>query len=210
MNAGENITNPFPGKYIIGLTGNIATGKSAVLRMAGEHGALVIDADKVVHEILNEDPAVQEAIVAAFGPQVRRADGGINRAVLGKIVFNDPRALQKLESMVHPAVQQHVARQIIDSPRRVVMIEAIKLLEGALRLICQQIWVTNCTRQTQLNRLIVCRGMDEISAGERIDAQSPPEEKIAQADVVIHTDGLYMETAKQFEQAWSRLVIEET
>ena len=93
-------------KTIIGLTGNIATGKSTIMRLAAGLGALALDADKVVHEILDRDTAVQKAIADIFGSAVCLADGRINRAALGKIVFNDPQGLRKLEQIVHPAVHQ--------------------------------------------------------------------------------------------------------
>ena len=193
-------------KVIIGLTGNIATGKSAVLRLAAEQGALAIDADKIVHEILDGDADVQEAVAALFGAEVRLPDGRINRPALGRIVFDNSQALQDLESIIHPAVQQQVARRINESQAAVVMIEAIKLLEGNLRLLCRQIWVTVCSRQRQMERLLICRGLDEKSAAARIDAQSSQEDKVAQADVVIDTNGLFIATQQQFEQAWFQLL----
>ena len=204
----RNLTVP-KDKAIIGLTGNIATGKSTIMRLAGELGALTLDADKVVHEILDNDTAVQKAIANAFGSNVCLANGRINRAVLGKIVFNEPQALRKLEHIVHPAVHQNIILHIGQSESPIIMIEAIKLLEGKLHLICQQIWVTRCSRERQLERLRICRGMDKATAVARIDAQRPQEEKVAQADVVIDTDGLMDDTRKQFEQAWSNLPVPE-
>jgi dephospho-CoA kinase len=204
----SNLTVP-KDKRIIGLTGNIATGKSTIMRLAAEHGALTLDADKVVHEILDNDTAVQTGIVDTFGSTVRLADGRINRAVLGKIVFNEPQSLGKLEQIVHPAVHQKIILHIEQSESPIIMIEAIKLLEGKLHLICQQIWVTRCSRERQLERLRICRGMDKATAVARIDAQRPQEEKVAQADIVIDTDGLMDDTRKQFEQAWSNLPLPE-
>ena len=192
-----------PAQLVIGLTGNIATGKSAVMRLAAERGALTLDADKAVHEILATDRAVQEAIAAAFGEQVRLADGRIDRAALGGIVFADPAALALLESIVHPAVRALLAERVAGSTAPVIMIEAIKLLEGPLRDLCRQIWVTDCTYEQQLARLQVCRGLDEATAVARITAQSPAALKIAQADVVIDTNGLMSDTVRQFDAAWS-------
>lgn len=193
------------GKYIIGLTGNIATGKSAIMKLAAEQGALAIDADNIVHEILDTDEAVQSAVAGAFGPTVRSADGRINRAALGEIVFQDAAALRALEAIVHPAVQREVWSRIQQSPSSVIMIEAIKLLEGKLRVICSAIWVTDCSRERQLARLQVCRGLDEATAVTRVDAQAPQEEKVRQADVVIDTGGLMEETREQFRRAWSTI-----
>ncbi|MCP4428914.1 MAG: dephospho-CoA kinase, partial [Chloroflexi bacterium] len=161
----------FSGKLIIGLTGNIATGKSAVMDLAAEQGALTIDTDKIVHELLDNDAKMQAAIAVAFGSEVRLEDGRIDRRALGEIVFNDPRALRDLESMTHPIVGREVAKQIDVGEPDVVFIEAIKLLEGALAKICHQIWVTRCSRQRQLDRLRICRGMDTETAVARIKAQ---------------------------------------
>ncbi|MFN2161899.1 MAG: dephospho-CoA kinase [Candidatus Promineifilaceae bacterium] len=193
-------------KIVIGLTGNIATGKSAVMRLAADRGALTIDADKIVHDILNGDVGAQEAIAAAFGERVRLQDGRINRAALGEIVFNNAEALAKLEQIVHPRVGLRIADLIQESTAPVVMIEAIKLLEGQLWMLCREIWVTACSYERQLQRLEVCRGMAKAAAEARIKAQSPAEEKITRADVVINTDGLMQDTEQQFAQAWTRIL----
>lgn len=190
---------------IIGLTGNIATGKSAVTRLAAGRGALVIDADRVVHELLDGDQAIQEAVTAAFGAGVRLADGRIDRAALGRIVFGDPEMLRRLEGITHPAVRAEIARRVAATAASKIVIEAIKLLEGPLAAACDQVWVTACPRETQLERLRVCRGLDEATAVARVDAQAPQAEKIARADVVIDTSGLMTATQAQFEAAWAGL-----
>ena len=192
-------------KFIIGLTGNIATGKSAVMQLAAQRGALPLDADKVVHEILDNDAGVQKAIANAFGPTVCLEDGRIDRPALGKIVFNNTQALQQLERIVHPAVHSTVVKIISESKATMIMLEAIKLLEGRLHGICDQIWVTTCSRERQLERLQTYRGMEKETALSRIDAQAPQEEKLAQADVIIDTNGSMIETEVQFERAWSQL-----
>lgn len=192
-------------RVILGLTGNIATGKSAVMRLAAERGALTIDADKVVHELLDGDASIQAAVVDTFGPEVRRPDGRIDRAALGRVVFGDAAKLRQLEGLLHPATRSEIAGRVAAADAPVVMIEAIKLLEGPLADLCDQIWVTACERATQMERLRVCRGMDEASAAARIDAQPPQAAKIARADVVIHTDGLMTDTQAQFEAAWQSI-----
>lgn len=195
----------YAGKVIVGLTGNIATGKSAVMRLANDYGALTIDADKIVHELMDQDATMQAAIAVAFGSEVRREDGRINRAKLGEIVFADPAAMQDLEAMIHPAVGKEVDARILASKQSLIFIEAIKLLEGNLRDICHQIWVTRCSPQRQLERLRVCRGLETEVAAVRIKAQPPQEEKVAQSDVLIDTNGLMKDTEAQFNIAWSRL-----
>ena len=204
------MSKQWPDKTIIGLTGNIATGKSAVMRLAAEKGALTLDADKIVHEILENDPSMQAAVAVAFGPDVRRSDGRIDRAALASIVFTDEEALRDLELMLHPAVRQEIVRRINESEEQTVMLEAIKLLEGELIEIIDHVWVTRCPRKVQVERLMVCRGMDAETAAVRVNAQGPQEAKVAQADVVIDTDGTMADTKAQFELAWGQLMGAET
>lgn len=201
----NNEPTVYAGKLIVGLTGNIATGKSAVMRMAADRGALTIDADKIVHELMDHDANMQAALAVAFGPEIRREDGRINRKTLGRIVFNDPQALADLEAMVHPAVRREVDKRILAAKEAIIFVEAIKLLEGDMASVCHQIWVTRCTQGRQLERLRVCRGMEAQEAKNRIKGQASQDEKVAQADVVIDTNGLMRDTELQFNMAWSRL-----
>jgi len=175
------------------------------MRLAAEQGAFTIDADKVVHELMDYDSDIQAAIAVAFGSEVRLENGRIDRKKLGAIVFNDPAALKDLENMVHPAVRQVLAQRILESEASVVVIEAIKLLEGELVKACHQVWVTRCSKQRQLQRLMICRGLDADTATVRVKAQPPQEEKVAMADAVIDTDGLMTETEAQFAAVWRRL-----
>lgn len=195
----------WPSKTVVGLTGNIATGKSAVMRLAAERGALALDADRIVHEIMDGDSKIQDAIAEVFGPDVRKADGRINRAALGTVVFANPDALRDLERIMHPAVRSEIVRRVEENEANVVFIEAIKLLEGGLARECDQVWVTRCPQYYQIERLMVCRGLDWESASVRVNAQSPQEDKVARADVVIDTDGTLADTLAQFELAWDRL-----
>ena len=146
MRSSKNQGRPprWPDKIVVGLTGNIATGKSSVMRMAAEQGALTLDADKIVHEIMDGDPSVQAAIAVAFGAEVRKADGRIDRPALAAIVFSDPTALRDLEMMLHPAVRTEIIQRVNESQAQVVFIEAIKLLEGPLVDDCNVVWVTAC------------------------------------------------------------------
>jgi dephospho-CoA kinase len=196
----------WPNKFIIGLTGNIATGKSVIMEMAASQGALAIDADQVVHYLLNNDFEVQDAIEATFGSVVRNSDLTINRDRLGAVVFRNQDQLSILESIIHPAVRRKLLSLIDESEERIVFIEAIKLLESGLVKECDEIWVTRCPRQVQIERLITYRGMDEATASLRVAAQPHPDEKIAMADVVIDTAGSMEDTAGYFDLAWQRLL----
>jgi len=199
------MSKEWPDKTLVGLTGNIATGKSTVMRMAADAGALTIDADKIVHQLLDGDGELQAAVAAAFGPAVRRANGTIDRTALAEIVFSNPERLRELERLVHPAVRRQIRKQIDDSDATVVFVEAIKLLEGGLAELVDQVWVTRTQRRTQIERLMVCRGMDAETAAMRVNAQPPQEAKVARADVVIDTDGTMESTREQFAIAWERL-----
>ncbi len=190
--------------YLIGLTGNIATGKSAVGRMLAKWGALHIDADRVAHEVMAPGGAAFDAVVAAFGAGILAADGTIDRQALGAIVFADAAALQKLESLVHPAVLAVTERLIETSSQPVVVIEAIKLLESGQGAGCDAIWVTTCDEARQIQRLMTLRGLSYEAARQRILAQPPQEDKLKQADVVIDTNGTLAETEAQAWAAWQK------
>jgi dephospho-CoA kinase len=189
--------------FIIGLTGNIATGKSTVLQYFAARGAQVIDADRLTHQAMAPGGLAYGAIIASFGQDILHADGMINRPALGKVVFADPAALQRLEQMIHPAVFTLAQQAIAASSAQVIIIEAIKLLEARnLVRLCQEIWVVMASEETQLRRLRETRGMDEAEARRRMAAQSPQTEKIQQADQVIHNDGTPAELEQQLDKLW--------
>lgn len=197
--------NPFEGKTIVGLTGNIATGKSTVMALAAARGALTIDADKVVHQLLADDAAVKAAVRATFSDAVFDEKGQIMRKRLGRVVFQDREQLEKLENILHPAVRRSIVGQLEATTATICIVEAIKLLEGALKALCTQIWVTHCSQFTQVERLKKYRGMTKEDAQMRVMAQGSAEAKIAQADVVIDTNGEQSATQAQFAQAWRNL-----
>src|SRR4030067_2368122 len=117
-------------KYLIGLTGKIGTGKSAVARMLADLGATVIDADALVHELQRRGTPTYDAVVAQFGSGILRQDGEIDRQRLGAIVFSNPERLRVLERILHPAVAVESQRRIAAAPTDVVVYEAIKLIEA--------------------------------------------------------------------------------
>jgi dephospho-CoA kinase len=200
------VDDPVP--YVIGLTGNIATGKSLVGRMLAELGAEHIDGDQLAHEVIAPGTPAWSEIAAAFGAfSVVGPDGEIDRQQLGQIVFSNPEALARLEQIVHPRVIART-RQLIEASRApVVVVEAIKLIEsGMARQLCDVLWVVSAPRQVQLERLIELRGLSRTNALLRLDAQPPPELKAAQADVVIDNGGAIDATRRQVERAWAEIV----
>jgi dephospho-CoA kinase len=193
----------WPGKFVIGLTGNIATGKSVVRRMLEHAGAFGIDADWLSHRAIEQDAPGYEPVVRAFGRYLLDADGQIDRSKLGNVVFSDPQALKLLESIVHPIVRQGVDYLARHSKHQVLVIEAIKLLESPLRETCDVIWVVTTDEVQQLTRLKKKRGYTEDEARQRMAMQSSQTEKVAHAHTVIDNSGSIEETWAQVKSAWS-------
>jgi dephospho-CoA kinase len=189
-------------KYLIGLTGNIATGKSVVAKMLEELGATVLDADALVHELQRKGTPVYNDIVAAFGPGILDREGEIDRKALGAIVFTDPAQLRTLESIVHPVVLIESMRRIMEAPTRVVVYEAIKLIEAGRAEMCDALWVVTARSDVQLQRLMRDRQMSEADARQRLEAQPPQSEKIKRATVVIDNSGSLDETRQQVTAAF--------
>jgi dephospho-CoA kinase len=191
--------------YCIGLTGNIATGKSTVAAMLVDLGAAHIDADCVAHQVMEPGGPAYAAVVADFGSGILRDDGTIDRKALGAQVFADPEALARLEGDVHPPTIVEVNRRIAQSDAGVMVVEAIKLLESGMAAQYDAIWVTTCPRAEQIRRLVEHRGYDRAEAIRRVDVQPHQAEKIAQAHVVIDTSGTLLETRAQVEAAWAAI-----
>ena len=191
---------------IVGLTGNIATGKSAVAQILAEKGALVIDADKVAHRVMEPGGPAYRGVVDAFGPGILAADGAaIDRRRLGDIVFADEDALQRLEAIVHPVVIVEVDRQIAEATEPAIVVEAIKLIEAGMHRRYDALWVVTAPRPVQIKRLVQSRGLTEKEAALRVDAQPPQEEKAARADRVIVNDGDLTDLQAQVDKAWAQL-----
>ena len=198
--------SPWPGKYVIGLTGNIATGKSVVRRMLEYLGAYGIDADALSHRAISKQAPGYQEVVDYFGRWVLKPDGEINRGKLGKLVFSDPEALTQLEQIIHPLVGQAVDVLARNAEPNVIVIEAIKLLEGQLKDSCDAIWVTDADPRIQLQRLTARRGMSKADATTRVEAQAPQALKVAAADVVIQNHESIDLTWRQLVQAWKETV----
>ena len=196
----------WPGKYVIGLTGNIATGKSVVRKMLEHLGAQGIDADGLAHRAIARGAPGYQAVLDTFGHWILGPDGQVERPKLGRLVFADAEALARLEAIVHPLVGEGVDFLIRRSTYRVVVIEAIKLYESGLAEQCDMVWVTYARPEVQLERLMEKRGLSEPEAQLRIDSQPPQEGKVGLADFVINNDGSFEKTWKQVVAKWKDLV----
>ena len=191
---------------IVGLTGNIGTGKSTVLRYLAQKGAHVVDADKLTHRAQLPDGPAYPAIVEAFGKEILNEDGSINRPALGKVVFSDAAKLAQLERIVHPAVFLLAQQEIASTDAPVIILEAIKLLESnnIVRL-CNEIWVITASEETQIARLMASRGMSRQEAQQRMANQSSQTEKVKRAHRVIDNDGDTEKLYEQLDRIWSEI-----
>lgn len=192
--------------YLIGLTGNLGSGKSTVRRMLEEQGAFGIDADKLGHVAMMRGTLAWDAIVQAFGTDVLLFSGKINRRKLGALVFRDPDALGQLESILHPAVGELIKQSLRETTASVVVLEAIKLVEAGLNLWCDALWVVTASQKVQLERVMRDRHMSAQDAQARLTAQGAMDEKLVLANVIIDNSYDLAATRLQVENAWKNTV----
>ena len=183
-----------------GLTGGIASGKSAVAAMLREMGFPVLDADPIGHKLLEPGQPEREEVLRAFGADLAGADGRIDRAKLGAIVFADPDRLAKLNAILHPRVAQILLKQYEEWERSGVrdaaFVEAALLVESGFVSHLDGLIVAWCEPEQQLERL-KARGMSEVDAKRRILAQLPLEEKLLRATYSIDCSGTMESTRAQ-------------
>ncbi len=172
-----------------------------------EHlGAYTIDADALAHRAYAKGAPGYQPVIDKFGKWLVTREGEIDRKKLGRLVFSDLEAMKQLEAIVHPLVRQAAEILIQRATQPVVVIEAIKLLEGDLRKVCDSIWVTNAPEDVQVERLMRKRGMPKEQALERARAQSPQSQKVAVANIVITNTGSYEDLWKQVSESWKEVV----
>jgi len=191
--------------FLVGLTGGIGSGKSAVAVLLAEHGAHVIDADKVAREVVAAGTSGRDQIVAEFGAEVLGEDGSLDRARLAEIVFTDPQARQKLNAIVHPLVAERLAATLAqDGSDGVVVYDVPLLVEGSVqdRHDFDLILVVEAPEQVRIERLVRNRGMTEGQIRARMASQASDEQRRAVADVVIINDGDRGELSAAVEDVW--------
>ena len=196
---------------LIGLTGNIASGKSTVAQLLVEQGAAHLDADRLVHEMYLPGTEVTVAVAAHFGEAVLTPDGSVDRAALGAIVFNDREALRTLEQIVHPRVGPAIAERIRavatqSNPPPAMVIEAVKLIESGRHKIVDQVWFVLARPEIQKLRMMEDRGRSEAEAEARLQAQRPIAERLHLAHVIIENNDTMDNLIQQVQTAWKELL----
>ncbi|HUN62087.1 MAG TPA: dephospho-CoA kinase [Candidatus Sulfotelmatobacter sp.] len=184
----------------MGLTGGIASGKSAVAAMLREMGFPVLEADAVAHKLLEPGQAAHDEVLREFGENLADASGKIDRAKLGALVFADPAKLAKLNKIIHPRVEEIVFRQFEEWQRSGVrdagFVEAALLVEAGIAHKLDGLVVAFCRPEQQMERLRA-RGMSEVEAKRRMAAQMPVEEKLKHATATVDCTGTLEETRAQ-------------
>jgi dephospho-CoA kinase len=192
---------------VVGLTGNICSGKSTVAGFLAKHGAVIISADEIGHEALKPFGETWRRVVDAFGNRILGADNEIDRKKLGEIVFGDPEALARLNGIMHPGMHE-VARRRIEEHKRagseVVVLEAPLLIEANWLDLVDEVWVADASEETMVKRCLNRSALSETEARSRIAAQMPAEEKASHADVVINTDVPLREVEAKVDELWRR------
>lgn len=198
---------------VLGITGGIAAGKSAVMNILAELGAETLSADDVARNVLQQDGVCYSAVVERFGKGIVRPDGEIDRAALAGIIFSDAQARRDLEEITHP----RIIAQINDSIRRfranrsnagaVLAVEIPLLIECGLEDIVDEVVVVAAEPETQARRLTTVRGVSADEADRRIAAQMPVERKVERADRVIWNDGSLESLESLVKALWAEICL---
>ncbi|WP_223638523.1 dephospho-CoA kinase [Planococcus sp. 4-30] len=188
---------------IIGLTGSIASGKSTVSNMLKNAGYPIIDADVVARLVVEPGSNTLAQIAKAFGPDVIQADGTMDRAKVGEIIFNDPASRKILNDLIHPAIRQEMYRQrqeFLAQGYKTIVMDIPLLFESRLQHLVDKILVVSVTEENQFSRLMERNGFSEKEARARISSQLPMSVKEDGADAVIYNNGTLDETKWQLNR----------
>ncbi|MBA2248534.1 MAG: dephospho-CoA kinase [Chloroflexia bacterium] len=196
-----------PGRFVLGVTGNIATGKSTVTGMLAGLGAVVIDSDLVYRELVAPGQPLLCRLTERFGDGIVAKDGGLDRAALGRIVFSDPEALANLDRITHPAVIAEVDRRVDQLHSGVIVLDAVKLIESGHAERCDAVWVVVTAPEVQVSRLTKRNRLLKEEAERRVTAQPPLGPKLERADLVIDNNGTIERTREQVMHGWDALAL---
>ena len=195
------------GVRVIGLTGGIATGKSAVARFLEEQGAVVIDADQLSREAVSPGSRALEHIVALFGVDMLLPDGGLDRKRLGRVVFADADKRRNLEEILHPEIRRLAEERIASlaaEGQRVVFYMAPLLIESGASDRVDEIWVVTVRPEVQRERLMLRDGIGREEAERIISSQMPLAEKERHGRIVIDNSGTQEQTRRLVADIWAK------
>jgi dephospho-CoA kinase len=194
------------GVLMVGLTGGIASGKSAVSSRLAELGAIIIDADQLARDVVRAGTDGLAEIVAEFGPTVIGADGELDRPRLAEIVFADPSARERLEKIIHPRVRARTATLAAAAPEDAIVVNDVPLLiETGLAGSYPVVIVVLAPVELRIERLLRDRRMTEAQARARIEAQATDDQRRAAADYVIENDGTLADLRAKVDAVWHQL-----
>ena len=177
---------------VIGLTGGIGTGKTEVSRILADFGAEIINADVLGHQAYEPQTETWRQVVEAFGENILSETGEVDRRKLGAIVFEDERALRRLNAIVHPRIRRMIVERLDELGARglgAVVVEAALFIEAGWTPLADEMWVTAAPEETVIERLRARTGLDENAIRARIDSQMPQQERLRHADVILENDG---------------------
>ena len=191
--------------FVIGLTGGIGTGKTQVSEMLETLGAAIVNADLLGHQVYVPQSDGWREVVEAFGEEVLSPDGEIDRRKLGPIVFGDPEALKKLNSITHPKIYKladESIKKLAEQGRETAVLEAALLIEAKWTPLVDEVWVTTSPEREVVRRIQERNGLDEGAIRSRISSQMPQEERVTHADVVVDNDGDLNELRNKIQELW--------
>jgi dephospho-CoA kinase len=184
-------------KFVLGITGNIGCGKSTVARLFKTKDCLLIDADKLAHELIKNGSEVYKKIKNYFGKEILKKNECIDRAKLAEVVFADKLALAKLNSIIHPAIIGEIKQRIKDSAKRAIILDASLIIEAGLARMVDKLVVVKAKREQQILRSQKNLGLKRGQVVLRIKSQISQKEKLRFADFIIDNSGTINQTRKQ-------------
>lgn len=194
----------------VGLTGGIGTGKSTVDELFRKKGAYIIDFDALAHAAEDPGSTAWKEIVAYFGREILNDDGTINRERLGNIVFRDSEKLQKLNSIVHPAVFDKWKRRVeairLERDDAIIISDIPLLIEVSWYEYVDIVILVYISPEEQIKRIMKRNGYTRIEATDRLNSQMPIDEKVPYANFIIHNEGSMGETEKIVNDIWGKLL----
>lgn len=192
----------------VGLTGGIGSGKSTVAQRLSEHGATVIDADRLAREVVAPQSEGLAAIAARFGDAVLDDDGALNRAALGEVVFRDPQAREDLEAITHPLIARRTAELVAAAPPDAIVVHDVPLLvEKAMGPAYHLVVVVGAEQELRVKRLMHTRGMTEADARNRMASQATDEQRRAAADVWLSNEGTKDDLCAAVDALWHERLV---